>query len=78
VTEHVVAPVVSEVVAPLAELPQAVAVEAARSLNWTLIVCVLLLMGSGGAVALYVSYTGTLPRMSVLVPMVQAWWKSIR
>ncbi|MBC7819949.1 MAG: hypothetical protein IAG10_23955 [Planctomycetaceae bacterium] len=45
VAEHVVTPVASQVLAPIAQMPQAVAVEMAKGTNWTAIGIVALLLG---------------------------------
>ena len=46
VAEHVVTPVATQVLAPIAEMPQAVAVEMAKGTNWTVIGIVALLLGA--------------------------------
>ena len=80
IAERVISPVVSEVVAPIAEVPQVIAVEAARNLNWTLIVGLLLLMGAGATVILILlaQHSWTIPNMTKLVQVVTTWWRSRR
>ncbi len=73
--ERVIAPVVSDVVAPLAELPKAVAVEAARSMNWTLISSLLLIISAGAAAVVYVQQTGKVPGLMTAVQAVKTWWE---
>lgn len=46
VAEHIVTPVATQVLAPIAEMPQAVAVEMAKGTNWTVIGIVALLLGA--------------------------------
>ncbi len=78
VAERVIAPVLSEVAAPLAELPMAVAVEAARGVNWTVLGCLSLALGTIMAAGPYVLRHVKTGGWKAMRAVWNRWWRSGR
>jgi hypothetical protein len=75
-TVHLMEAVAEQVVAPLAEIPQAIAVEAARGVNWTLIIGGFWLLSAGGIAVVMVQSPATIRTGKAVIQTVKTWWSS--